>query len=74
MFVFIVETLLCLIITEMLKFYGIFAFILKCVIVIIIPNIMNVLLFHKTKEFCALKEKFLIPLLNSKMYNKGDNI
>lgn len=54
MLVFILETVLCLWITNYIVDNGILNFILKGIIVAVVPNIINVLLFYRTEEFKAL--------------------
>lgn len=42
---------------------GILGFILKCLVVVIVPNALNLLLLHKTEEFKDLKERLVSPIL-----------
>lgn len=70
---FIMETFFCLWLTNLIPGYGILEFILRCIIVIIVPNLINVLLFYNTNEFQALKNKFIIPFLR-KFNKKFSNI
>lgn len=43
---------------------GILGFILKCIVVLIVPNLINLALLHKTEEFKDLKERLIEPILN----------
>lgn len=61
--VFIIEAILCLWITSFIRDTGIISFILKGIIVTIVPNIINILLFYRSEEFKALMSKFIYPLI-----------
>lgn len=56
------------IVTRLLASYipndGIVGFIIKMIIVIIIPNLIFLITFHKTEEFKATKDRFIKPIVN----------
>lgn len=43
---------------------GVVGFILKCIIIVIVPNLINLIMFYNTEEFKALKQKIVIPIWN----------
>lgn len=61
-FVFSIEIILSMYVSSLFKNNGVYGFSYKCLIVVIIPNIINFLLFYKTKEFNDLKNR-VIPML-----------
>lgn len=60
---FIIEMIICLLISNLININLYIDFLINGLIVVIIPNILNIILYHKTEEFIALKEKFLNPIL-----------
>lgn len=63
LFIFSIEVMVALGIANLIKDVGILNFIVKCMIAVIVPNIMNIIIFHKTKEFTYLMEKFVQPIM-----------
>lgn len=57
LFTFCIELVLCLIICNFINFSGFISFILKCVVVLFIPNILNILFYYNTEEFKNLKRR-----------------
>ena len=64
--VFAVEIIISLMLSNLVQNTGISGFILRCCIVVIIPNLMNLIIFWKSKEFIMLKNKFLKPVINKR--------
>lgn len=62
--VFTICTFITLFVSNVVKITGILGFIYKIIIVMIIPNILNILIFHRCDEFKELKIRFLKPILN----------
>lgn len=62
--VFIFSIIVTLSISSFVDIDGIIGLILKALIVLIIPNVINLILFFRTDEFKSLKEKFIKPILN----------
>ena len=60
---FIIQVVIMLIITRYIQDTGIYSFILKIILVCIIPNFINLILFYRTEEFKALFDRFLKPIL-----------
>lgn len=58
-----IEIVIALCITSFIENTGIINFILRGFIALLVPNVINIILFHKLEEFKALKEKFIQPLL-----------
>ena len=46
-------------ISNLISISGIIGFIIKCVVVVLIPNTLNVLLYFRTEEFIGLKNRLL---------------
>ena len=63
-FIFSIEALICIYISNNFLKYELIDFILKVFLVIVIPNTINILVFYKTKEFTELKYKFIRPIIN----------
>lgn len=61
--VFTVITIGCLMLSNIVTAQGVLGFIIKIIIVCIIPNIINLIVFRKTEEFIQLKEKILKPII-----------
>ena len=61
--VFAIELSITLFICNFINANSIIDFILKCVIVVIIPNIINLLIFKKSDEYKTLYRKIINPLL-----------
>ena len=58
----------------MIPVQGIVGFILKAIIVCIVPNVINLVVFYKADEFKELKSKVVDPIL-TKIGNKfGKNL
>lgn len=53
----------CLLVSKFLKTTIILEFIIKILIVIIIPSLINIIMFYKQEEYKKVKEKFVIPTL-----------
>ena len=62
--VFIFESCIALLITELIKDNGLIEFFLKILIVVMVPNILNLLFFNRIVEYKQLKEKLFIFLKN----------
>lgn len=62
--VFTIITFITLFVSNIVKTTGILGFIYKIIIVIITPNILNLIIFYRCEEFKALKIRFLKPILN----------
>lgn len=62
--VFTLSTCITLLISRLITIDGIFGLILKAVVVCIIPNLVNLLVYYKTEEFKELKIKILEPIIN----------
>lgn len=61
---FIIELLLCLGLSSLINIDNILYFLIRCLIVVTIPNIINFFVYFKTNEFIGLKERFLSVFLN----------
>ena len=59
-FAFFIEIVLSVYVSNLLKYNGIFGFLYKCLVVIIIPNVINLFLFYKTEEFANLNNRLHI--------------
>lgn len=62
-FVFIIQLIIMLLIIGRIEDTGISTFILKGILVCIIPNLINLLFFFRTEEFKAIFDRFLKPKL-----------
>lgn len=69
--VFTICTFITLFVSNIVKITGILGFIYKIIIVMIIPNILNLIIFCRCEEFEALKIRFLKPRLNKNISNKS---
>lgn len=67
--VFTFISALTLKITSIITIKGIIGLFLKAIIVCIIPNMINLIIFCKTEEFKGLNEKFIKPIIRR---NKGN--
>ena len=70
---FTINSVICFTIVNVININGILGFIIDCIIVLIIPNLINFIIFNKVEEFQALKNKFIIPFLR-KFNKKFSNI
>lgn len=61
--IFAIDTVITMFICSFIA-DGILGFILKCIMVLIVPNLINLVLLHKTEEFKDLKERLLDPIKN----------
>lgn len=62
--VFAVDIVMSIIVTNLIKFEGIIGLILKAIVVCIIPNLINLLVYYRTEEFKELKIKILDPIIS----------
>lgn len=67
---FIIEMLLCLVISNLITVNMYLKFLINILIVVTIPNLLNLILYHKTEEFKELKEKFLPRFLKKLKLSK----
>ena len=65
-------TVVTLFVCSKITVSGLVGFILKGIVVLIIPNVINLLLYCKTEEFNSLKKRLML-LLNKKVKNKSNN-
>lgn len=54
---------LCFYLTSLLSFSGWIGLILKGLIILVVTSLINLIVFCKMKEFVALKNKFLLPII-----------
>ena len=59
--IFSICTITSLVIANSLKFHGVFGFVIKILIVCIIPNLLNFVVFHKSEEYIELNNKIIEP-------------
>ena len=72
--VFAISSAIALGVSYMIPVQGIVGFILKAIIVCIVPNVINLVVFYKADEFKELKSKVVDPIL-TKIGNKfGKNL
>lgn len=57
--IFTINVLITLGLTSIISIYGIIGFICKTIIVCIVPNIINILIFYRAIEFKQLKDKII---------------
>ena len=62
MFTIIVS--LTLLISKLITINGVGGFILKAIVVCIVPNLINLLIYYKTEEFIELKIKIFNPIIH----------
>ena len=62
--VFTVSTCITLLLSQLITIEGIIGLILKAIVVCIIPNLINLLVYYRTEEFKELKMKILDPIIN----------
>lgn len=62
--VFAISTALTLWISNLVTITGIVGLLIKAIIVCIVPNLINLLVFYKSTEFKELQGKLLNPLIN----------
>ena len=62
--VFAISTALTLWISNLVTITGIVGLLIKAIIVCIVPNLINLLVFYKSTEFKELQVKLLNPLIN----------
>ena len=62
---FSIELLICIFIANYINFGVILSFALKTILVVIIPNILNLIFYHKTKDYISLYNRFVHGLLKS---------
>lgn len=60
---FSIETALSLFLSYMIPFQGILGLALKALLVLVVPNAINLLVFYRTEEFKQLKKKMLDPMI-----------
>ena len=61
--VFAIELFMCLFINSYIRIDGIMKFIMQIIIVVIVPNTINLIVFYKTQEYNSLKDKFICPIV-----------
>lgn len=61
--VFTIELVITLLICKLVKTNNIIGFIIKGIIVVIIPNLINILVFKNSNEYKTINNKFITPLL-----------
>ena len=61
--VFFVEVALSLFLSKLIDVNLIVNFIYMCLIAILVPNIINLIVFRKTEEFSSLKDRLITPIL-----------
>ncbi len=61
--VFTISTVITLCLSNAISFNGIIGLMLKALVVCIVPNIINLIVFHNTEEFKELKEKIAKPIM-----------
>ncbi len=62
--VFTVSACITLLVSQLITIEGIIGFLLKAIVVCIIPNLINLLVYYRTEEFKELKIKILDPIIN----------
>ena len=67
--VFTIELILSLAICTLIKYNGLIGLILKGIVAVIIPNVLNIIIYRKTDEFKTIKEKVFDSGLK-KLFNK----
>ena len=63
--IFAITTVLSVVIASFINFNWIIDFILKIIVVCMVPNIINVIIFRKSEEFIELKNKIVMPIVNN---------
>ena len=61
---FILNILVSFGITNLINLQSIAGFALKMIVVVVVPNVLNLLIFYKTEEFIEVKERFIRPIIN----------
>ena len=61
--VFTIELIITLLICKLVMANNIIGFIIKGIIVVIIPNLINILVFKNSNEYKTINNKFITPLL-----------
>ena len=69
--VLMINIIICIMLSRNLKFTGIFELIIKTGIVVVIPNIVNYIVFYKTEEFKMLKKRFINSIVERN--RRGNN-
>ena len=59
----IIDVIVTMLICDFI-FDGILGFILKCLTVLIVPNLINLIVFNKSEEFKSLKTRLIEPIIN----------
>lgn len=62
--IFFIEVALSLFLSRLIDVSLIVNFIYICLIAILVPNIINLIVFRKAEEFSSLKDKLINPILN----------
>lgn len=62
--VFTVSACITLLVSQLITIEGIIGLILKAIVVCIIPNLINLLVYYRTEEFKELKIKILDPIIS----------
>ena len=60
---YFIEMVICLFISNFINFNLYLDFVIKCIIVMIVPNVLNLIIYCRTDEFISLKQKFISPIL-----------
>lgn len=61
--VFIINICICLFLSSLIKVDGIFGFVVNCLLVCIIPNTVNIVIYRKSQEFIEVREKIIKPMV-----------
>lgn len=61
---FTICTIITFFVSNLINLKGIIGLAIKMIIVIIVPNFFNLVIFYKSEEFGALKTKFIEPITN----------
>ena len=62
--IFAINTTISLLFATLVPNQGVVGVIIKAIIVCIVPNLINILVFRKVEEYKELKNKLIIPILN----------
>ena len=72
--VFVINIVILQLLSNLIEDTGIVSFIIKLLIVAVIPNVINILIFRKSEEYKSSKETFLKPIISKiikKVKRKG---
>ncbi len=68
--IFAINTTISLLLASLIPLQGIGGFVLKAIIVCVVPNVVNILVFRKFEEYKELKDRIVKPVLNKFKRNK----